>query len=116
MIEYKSRASEANIFLSENDISFPLHHYMFVHQNNFSSVTLNDIIKAYQKFVYHKFNKNVNYILDPSIPNYLKINGNMKLSEYVKIKNTNNYHLIQGDYYYIPIVKSFEDYHDFIVV
>ena len=116
MIEYKSKPSEANIFLSENDINFPLHHYMFVNPNNFSNVRLNDIIKEYQKYVYQNFNKHINYILDPSIPKYLGINSKMKLSEYIKIKNTNDYHLLQGDYYYIPIIKSYNNYDDFIVI
>jgi hypothetical protein len=116
MIEYKSKASEANIFLSENDINFPLHHYMFVNPNNFSNVSLNDIINKYQKYVYKNLNKDIRYILDPTIPKYLGINNNMKLAEYIKIKNTNNYHLVQGVYYYIPIIKSYNNYDDFIVI
>ena len=106
MIDYKTKASEANIFLSENDINFPIHHYMFVNPKNFDKINLNDIIMTYQKYVLTNYKKNVNYILDPSIPKNLNVNSNMKFSEYIKIENTENYHLLQGDYYYIPIIKS----------
>ena len=111
MIEYKTKASEANLFLSENDINFPIHHYMYVHPKNFDKVTLDDIIKVYQKYELINYKNNVNFILDPSIPENLNINSNMKFSEYIKIDNTENYHLLQGDYYYIPIIKS-----EFIII
>tara|TARA_B100001248_G_C27377798_1_gene455267 strand:+ start:1554 stop:1904 length:351 start_codon:yes stop_codon:yes gene_type:complete len=116
MIEYKSKAKEANIFLSENDVNFPIHHYMFVDPNNFSVVTLEDIIKTYQRYIYQKYNKSINYILDSTIPAYLNIYSKMKLSDYIKIKNTYDYHLLQGKYYYIPIIKSNNIQNDFILV
>ena len=40
----------------------------------------------------------------------------MKLSDYIKIKNTYDYHLLQGKYYYIPIIKSNNIQNDFILV
>lgn len=116
MIKYKHKASEANIFLSENDINFPLHHYMFVDTTDFNKVRICDIIKAYQDYDNEKYNKNINYILDPSIPRYLKIVDTMKINDYIKIKNTNDYHLVQGDYYYIPIIKSDIINYDFILI
>jgi hypothetical protein len=100
MIKYKKKASQANFFLSENDMSFAAHHYMYVDPTHFNIFTLNDIIYAYQKYI-----KDKSFKLDPSIPKYLNINPNMKISEYINISNTNDYHLKRDKYYYVPIIS-----------
>ena len=109
MIKYKSQASQANFFLSENDMSFPAHHYMFIDPEHFSLFTIQDVIISYQKHLQDKYSNNQKFKLDPSIPKYLNIDDQMKLSDYSKIKNTDDYHIRRDKYYYIPIVKTIED-------
>ena len=116
MIEYKTRASQANLFLSENDINIPIHHYMYINPKNFDKVTINDVILAYQKYLENKYNQKKRFILDPSIPFSLNIYSEMKFSDYINIKNTKEYHLQQGDYYYLPIISEKKSDNDFVLV
>jgi len=105
MIQYKTKASEANLFLSENNLNPAIHHYMYLNPDYFNKITLKEVINSYQKYEFDKYQKNRKYVLDNSIPKELNINENMLFSDYIKIKNTFNYHLIQGDYVYIPILR-----------
>ena len=105
MIQYKTKASEANLFLSENNLSPAIHHYMYLEPYYYSKITLKEIIDSYQKYVLDNYQKNNKYVLDNSIPKELNITENMYFSDYIQIKNTNNYHLLQGDYIYIPILS-----------
>jgi hypothetical protein len=105
MIEYKSRASQANLFISENDLNFPIHHYLWINPKNFNKVTLNDILQYYKEFCSNKYKKEINLKLDPSIPYNLNIDPNMTFLDYISKGNTEDYHILQGDYYYIPFVK-----------
>lgn len=105
MIEYKSRASQANIFISENDLNFPIHHYLWINPKDFNKITLNDILQYYKEYCLINYKKKINLKLDPSIPKNLNINPNMKFFDYISNGNTDDYHILQGDYYYIPFVK-----------
>lgn len=105
MIEYKSRASQANIFISENDLNFPLHHYLWINPKDFNKITLNDILQYYKEYCLINYKKKINLKLDPSIPKNLNINPGMKFFDYISKSNTEDYHILQGDYYYIPFVK-----------
>jgi len=108
MIEYKTRASEAILFLSQNDMVSPAHHYMYVDSHYYNTVSLRDIMDTYQEYMFVKYKKNINLKLDETIPKEFNVTENMKLSKYILIKNTNRYHVMQGKYIYIPVVNEEE--------
>ena len=82
MIEYKTKASEANIFLSQNDMSFPAHHYMYVDPYYNKKVTLRNILDTYQEYMFTRHKIDIKLKLDETIPNELKVTEDMKFSEY----------------------------------
>ena len=73
---------------------------MYIDPTQFNIFTLNDIIYAYEKYI-----KNKTFKLDPSIPKYLNVTPHMKISEYINISNTYDYHLKRDKFYYIPIIS-----------
>ena len=106
MIKYKTRASEANLFLSQNDVVSPIHHYMYVDRYYNKQVTLRQIMNTYQEYMFFRHKMNISLKLDETIPKELNVSENMKYSDYISIKNTKNYHVVQGDYIYIPVVNA----------